>query len=300
MELTKFKASEVSYHIKHDIREISFEKSFGNEAIDRDLSKDNYSLIERGKNASEINKYRKQIEKEIFKYNRKNIVHAIEVCIQCPKDCPDEQKEAFFRESFNYIVSTLPMGERCVFIAEVHKDERHYSPTGKMISKDHLHIMYIPAVVDTKHEGYKYKLCADQLTKRAKLKALHPGLQKHLDKCGIRATVHRKKEGDGKQIPLTVKQLKELTAATGITLDKGLSIEQLGTIINSNIEYKKQLETLKSLLKEKDKELNELQDKIQELNNEKKNEEEKVWGKEKSWGNSSSSWGKHKEEEKIW
>lgn len=68
MELTKFKPSEVSYHIKHDIRELSINKSFGNEAIDRELSKDNYSLIDRGKNASEINKYRKKIEEYLHRY----------------------------------------------------------------------------------------------------------------------------------------------------------------------------------------------------------------------------------------
>ncbi len=50
-----------------------------------------------------------------------------------------------------------------------------------MISKDHLHVMYVPAVPDSKHEGYSYSRCADELTKRAKLKAFHQGLQKHLN-----------------------------------------------------------------------------------------------------------------------
>ena len=157
-EITKFGASEVAFHIKHDLREIPEGKDYGNESIIPEKSKDNYSLLDRCQTAAEANKYRKEIEKECFSYNRKNLVHAVEVVVQCPADCPPEQKEAFFRESYNYICSTLPMGERCVFVAEVHVDEKHYSPTGEMISKDHLHVMYVPGFPDTKHDGFDYKL----------------------------------------------------------------------------------------------------------------------------------------------
>lgn len=260
MEITKYKAAEVVRHIKHDLRELPDGKSYGNESIDSSLSGNNYSLIDRGKNAAEVNKYRKQLEKEIFKYNRKDLVHAVEAVIQLPDDCPEEDKERFFKECFNYICSTLPMGEKCVFVAEVHRDEKHFSPTGEMISKDHLHIMYVPAVFDNKHEGYQYKLCADELTKKARLKALHPGLQAHLNKEGISATVFRKNEGDGKQIPLTVKQLKELTAATGIKLDKSITIEDLASIIKQNISYEKRIDVLNSIIKDKDKSIELLKD----------------------------------------
>lgn len=332
MELTKYQSAAVLAHIRHDLREIPDGKSYGNESIDHELSKNNYSLINRGNNTAEINQYRKQLEKEIFRYNRKNVVRAVETVIQCPKDCPEEQKDAFFRESFNYICSTLPMGEKCVFVAEVHKDEKHYTPTGEMISKDHIHIMYIPAVPDTKHEGFQYKLCADQLTKRAKLKALHPGLQEHLDKCGIKATVYRKKDSDGKQISLTVKQLKQLTATTGITLDQGITVEQLGQIISKNVEYRKQLETIitnhnilseinmkkdeeikqlkekvASLIetdKSREKELLESREKIQELESRQKDVDNDItWGNNNSWDVYSNEWGKYSteiDEEKTW
>ena len=165
-ELTKFGASEVAYHIRHDLRDLPAGKAYGNEAVDSSLSRGNYSLLKgRCQTAVEANKYRKKIEEEVFKYNRKNLVHAVEIVVQCPSNCPADQKEAFFQETYKYICSTLPMGERSVFVAQVHVDERHYSPTGKMISKDHLHVMYVPAIKDTKHEGYEYRLCADQLTK---------------------------------------------------------------------------------------------------------------------------------------
>ena len=233
-EITKFGASEVAFHIKHDLREIPEGKDYGNESIIPEKSKDNYSLLDRCQTAAEANKYRKQIEKECFSYNRKNLVHAVEVVVQCPADCPPEQKEAFFRESYNYICSTLPMGERCVFVAEVHVDEKHYSPTGEMISKDHLHVMYVPGVPDTKHDGFDYKLCADELTKRAKLREFHPGLQSHLDSHGIKATVYSKKEGDGKTIGLSVKQLKEITEKTGLKIDKSITVDKLAEILKVN------------------------------------------------------------------
>lgn len=244
-EITKFGASEVAFHIKHDLREIPEGKDYGNESIIPEKSKDNYSLLDRCQTAAEANKYRKQIEKECFSYNRKNLVHAVEVVVQCPADCPPEQKEAFFRESYNYICSTLPMGERCVFVAEVHVDEKHYSPTREMISKDHLHVMYVPGVPDTKHDGFDYKLCADELTKRAKFREFHPGLQAHLDSHGIKATVYSKKEGDGKTIGLSVKQLKEITEKTGLKIDKSITVDQLAEILKVNCDitiYDKRLQ----------------------------------------------------------
>lgn len=265
MEITKFQSSEVAFHIRHDLRELPNEKSYGNESINPDLTKNNYSLVDRGKTAAEVNKYRKELEKEIFHYNRKNLVHACEAVIQCPADCPPEQKEAFFRESYSYFVSTLPMGERCVFVAEVHTDERHYAPDGSMISKDHLHIMYVPGVPDTKHDGYEYKLCADQLTKKAQLRALHPGLQKHLDDCGIKATVYRKKEGEGKNIALSVKQLKELTERTGIKLDHSLSVEELSQIINSNVLKEKQIKGFQHQLRQKEAEIASVRSELSEV-----------------------------------
>lgn len=250
MELTKFGAAEVLYHIKHDLRELPSGKSYGNYSIDPDLSSLNYSLIDIGKNAAEVNKYRKNLEKEIFKYNRKNLVHAIEVVIQCPNDCPPSQKNLFFIESFEYIASTLPRGKKDIFIAQVHKDEKHFSPTGEVISKDHIHIMYCPAVKDLKHDEFEYKLCADALTKRASLRRMHPELQAHINSKGIQATVFRKKNGDGKAISLSVKQLKEITEKTGLKIDHTLTINELAQIISNNIELSRKVNELSATVTE--------------------------------------------------
>lgn len=240
MEIKKYQTENVLYHIRHNLRELPMNKSHGNKSINPELTGQNYSLINRGNTAKEVNEYRLNLEKEIFKYNRKNLVHAIEVVIQCPNDCPTDQKDAFFRESLNYICDTLPMGERCVFVAQVHKDEKHYTPDGTMISKDHLHIMYTPAVKDTKHEEFQYKLCANDLTKKTRLLKLHPGLQKHLDNAGIHATVYNKKSStnDGKTIALSVSQLKALTKNAGVVIDKPVTIDELANILVENQKLK--------------------------------------------------------------
>lgn len=276
-EKTKHGRNDTRRYIGHNLRQIPEGRSYGNEDVDTSLTDQNYSLIKRGNTTEEVNAYRLQIEKEIFHYNRSNLVHCIEDVIQLPDDCPREQEREFFQECLNYIIKGLPMGERSVFLAEVHKDEHKYVD-GVDISKPHLHVMYVPAVKDTKHEGFEYKLCADALTKRAALKAWHPGLQKHLDDCGIKATVYRKKEGDGKTIGLSVKQLKEITNKTGIVLKKSITVDQLAEILQNNrdiviedkairkklSEYEQQHNVLTSSLDEKDKTISALKSRLQD------------------------------------
>lgn len=238
------------YYIRHAMRELPEGKSHGNEDIDMTLTEEkNYSLVHgRCQTAAEANSYRKELEKELFKYNRKGLVKTIEIVIQCPDDCTD--KEAFFETSYRYVCDkVLPMGERCVVTAQVHGDEHKFlkdengnyrlDETGQKIdiSKDHLHIIAVPAVPDTKHADYEWKLSAHDLTSKGRLRQFHPGLQKACDDAGIQATVYQK-EGDGKTIGLTVKQLKEITNKTGIVIDKSLTVEQLSEILQENRDIK--------------------------------------------------------------
>lgn len=312
-DIKKYRSEEVNYQIRHALRALPEGKYSGNDSINPELTASNYSLLEgRCQTAAEAIKYRKNLEKEIFKYNRKNLVHAVNWAVQCPNDCPPDQKELFFKETYKYICSTLPMGEKCVLVAQVHVDEKHFSPTGELISKDHLHIIYVPAVEDTKHDGFSYRLCADQLTKKAQLKAFHPGLQKHLNDVGIMATVYRKKEGDGRSISLSVSQLKEFTKKTGITLDHSLTVDELSQIINANILKGKQLQIMKEELSKKDAQIESLTAKLSAKENalsnlhqnelspgsktaktEHKNQENLpgyTWGSDTSWGQS-PGWG---------
>ena len=212
--------------IRHNMRELPHGKSYGNTSVNTKLSKNNYSLIDRGKTADEINNYRKNIENQLYRFKRKNAVKSIEVVIQKPDDCNDEK--LFFKECLNYIVSTLPMGEKSVFMAEVHKDE-HKIVNGVDISKPHLHIMYVPAVKDDKHKEYDYKLCADALTKRENFRTFHPKLQRWLDEKGVKGTVLNKNKS-GKSFKLTVSQLKEFTDTTGVVINGSKTIDELALL----------------------------------------------------------------------
>ena len=250
------------YFIRHNMRELPPDKTPSNIEIDPERTKDNYSIISRGKTAEEVNDYRKQIESEIFHYNRKNLVRSVEVVITLPTDCPPEQEEAFFKESYNYVVSTLPMGEKCVFLAEVHKDEGRVQKDGVTVieSPPHMHIMYVPGVPDEKHDGYDFKLCADQLTKRAQLKQFHPKFQKWLDDAGIKATVHSGVTG-GQNV--SVSELKQLTKETGLTLAEVKELQQDKTTLLNMLQERDQKNTLlKAALHTKDTTISELTERL--------------------------------------
>lgn len=265
------------YFIRHNMRELPPDKTPSNVEIDPERTKDNYSIISRGKTAEEVNEYRKQIESEIFHYNRKNLVRSVEVVITLPADVEPGQEEAFFKESYNYVVSTLPMGEKCVFLAEVHMDEGRIQKDGVTIieSPPHMHLMYVPGVPDEKHEGYDFKLCADQLTKRAQLKQFHPNFQKWLDDAGIKATVHSGVTG-GQSISVT--ELKQLTKETGLTLSEIKELQQDKNILFNQLQEREQkaallqaaiqmkdttISDLQTASAEKDKTISELTVKVQ-------------------------------------
>lgn len=312
--MIKYKENAVMPHIKHDLRDKPEGASYGNESIDLSLTKNNYSLVDRGRNAKEVNAYRKNLEKELFVFNRSNLIHGIEICIHCPSDCPEEQEKDFFKEVFNFVCGTLPMGEKCVLVAQVHKDERHYSPSGEMISHNHIHIMFTPAVKDKKHTEYEYKLCANEIITRRYLLSFYPNLQKHLDNCGINANVYKNRKG--KNIPLTVSQLKDFTAKTGIVLKDGFTIDTLTEIVQ---DYSKQLDLVQNSLensKKKDAEITRLKEtlsitqsfleasekNLRESNQKIKDMEvnQKTYDKEKfGWGNTSSNWGILNDEEEM-
>lgn len=211
--------------IQHNIREFKSGKCPTNIEVNPEKSKDNYSLIRRGNTAKEIEAYRKKITAECFHYKRKNIVFANEVIFTLPHDTPYEQEYAFFEESLKYLINTLPMGEKCIFLAEVHCDEGQILKDGKTVveGQKHLHVMYVPAVADSKHDGYHYKLCSDTLTRRSMLKQWHPKYQKWLDDAGIKGTVYSgKTSGKG----ISVKSLKEISKTTGLSFDQIQDLEK--------------------------------------------------------------------------
>lgn len=282
-------AYDTLYCIRHTLRELPPQKRHSNEDIDESLTQQNYSLLHgRCQTAYEANRYRKELEQSIFKYNRKGIIKTIEIVIQKPADC--EQEEAFFQTAYRYICSKiLPMGELAVICATVHKDEHKYlkDQNGNFkldeggnkidISKPHLHIIAVPAVPDKKHEAFEWKLSAHDLTSKSRLKMLHPGLQKACDDAGIHATVYQKKEGNSQVISLTAKQLKEITNKTGIVLQKSITIDELAELIKQNHDvkikdallqkkinaYEKQMSLLFDVLSSQDVTISDLKSEVQ-------------------------------------
>lgn len=260
-EIQKLQANEVLPIIKHNMRHLEDGNPNGNDAIQPELTRENYSLIEpRGATCKEINNYRKAIEKTIHKYNRKGLVSAVEIVVQRPSDLPPEFEKEFYQECHNFLMQKFLGGEeKFCFVSEVHKDEKHLSPTtGKVISHDHLHTMIIPAVRTDKYEGFTHKLSAHDLTSKKMLHTLHPELQAHLNSKGIPCTVYAKKDGDGKTIGLSGKQLKQITELTGVTIERSMTIDDLANLISHNIE-------LANVLQLKDTTLSQLQEKVEYL-----------------------------------
>lgn len=256
--LKKYKTGIVGV-IKHNIRDFKNGKCPTNMEVDPNRTQYNYSLLRRGNTAKQIEHYRKQIENECFHYKRKDLIHANEVICTLPKDCPKDQELAFFQESLKYIASTLPMGERCIFLAEVHCDEGHVLKDKKTVVEGakHLHVMYVPAVPDTKHDGFEYKLCSDQLTRRSILLKWHSSYQSWISNAGISATV-----ASGVTIDkgISVKSLKEMSKTTGLSYEQVQSLKVENERLNAelkNKEYelsaaKQKLQTLEKQLVERE------------------------------------------------
>ena len=76
-----------------------------------------------------------------------------------------------------------------------------------------------------------------------------------MDENGIRATVVRKKEGSGRNIKLTVDQLKTITKETGLTIDKSMTAESLAELLSGYIAENKELKKMVGELSEKNREL---------------------------------------------
>ena len=258
MDIKKYQNNSIFKVIRHNIRELQPGKSYSNKNIIPELCHNNETLIFRGRTAKEINQYRRNLEKEVFAYNRSNLVHAIEVVIQCQSDCPPDQEEAFYHACYNFWANRLPMGERCIFLAQVHKDEIVKNRFGERISRNHLHLMFSPCVEDTKHPGFQYKLCADALTRKSILKKLHQELQEYIRQAGITATVVGTGSGRGQTIKLSIDQLKQLTQITGVALDKPLTFQDLAELITRNQEQAKEIEHLFRNIQEKDGRINDI------------------------------------------
>ena len=277
------------YTFRHLNRELPPNKYHSNDSIRLDLSHQNIHLLQRGDTAEKINQYRKNLEKEVYQYKRKGLIHAISFCIHAPDDLNPSDYNSFFEASLEYVTTLLPYGSDAVYDAVAHYDEFHYSPSGELISHPHIHIVAGAIVPDTnKKHSQDWKLNSHDILSPSKMKKFHPDFQKFLDEKGIKATVYKKKD-TGKIIPLSVKQLKEITATTGLVIKEALTLNNLISIINKNVELQKMIET-------KETEISKLKEELQKT---KEVEKQNTWGSSNAWGNSrNKNHVKHEEIEK--
>ena len=147
------------------------------------------------------------------------------------------------------------MGERCIIQAVVHRDEIVKNGDGERISHNHMHLSFIPAVPDKKHEGYDYKLNAYELTKKTVLMTLHPDLQKYLNEAGIHATVYRKRKDGGHTLKLSVADLKWITEITGGSFTGTVTVEDLAELINTSFEKDVTIQNLTQEISQKNQEM---------------------------------------------
>ena len=87
----------------------------------------------------------------------------------------------------------------------------------------------------------------------------HPAFQKWMDEHGFDCTVYR----GGGGINLTVDQLKEITRQTGVTLERGLSVDSLSHLINEN---------------------SRLQERVHDLEKQTERTQSRGWGDVSGWG----------------
>ena len=319
----KFTDAAVVNELRHNNRLINNDK---NPDIDSSRTHLNYSLTpyldipedEYYARREEIRKieyeHYKQRKSECYVYNRDDIKTLAGCIVTLPKEItdPTEQKE-FFKTVTSFLSDRY--GKENVVSATVHCDE------GKTITitdsngdvfqefhvgQPHLHLTWIPATeIDhdvlsakphhcTGMDSFQDKISANDVITKRDLQTLHPDMQKYLDNHNVKGRVYVKPDGSGKNINLSVKQMKEITAKTGIVFDKPLD-QKMMEIISENEQIKLSDKQLQAKITELKAEVEVSHEKIEELTNEKvkSSSTDHEWGADiDTWGNSqSNTWG---------
>lgn len=165
MHITKFKANQLGQILKHIER--PKEREYANKNINLERSNENYDLI-----SGDINKINERIN-EVKHFNRSDVVKLVGIVVTLPKDYKGNQ-EKFFEKTTQ--VFSERYGEKNIAYATVHKDEK----------TPHIHLGVIPI---TKDKDGQERLCAKNLFDKNELQRLHPEIEKELNKH-IREPVH--------------------------------------------------------------------------------------------------------------
>ena len=183
----KFNRSSIGNILTHNTREDNDKnrkRNYSNKNINKELTKNNYSLFERKETAiSRTNSIIKEIQGE--KKLRKDAVILVGLCITTPLNTDNkpilnkEQEEQFFRCCYSYLTEKFPY----IVSADVHYDEQiniKECEENEQIKAEihaHLHFTFVPVV----EKNEVKKICAKEVINREMLRSFHSDLQSYLD-----------------------------------------------------------------------------------------------------------------------
>ncbi|WP_285959191.1 MobV family relaxase [Thomasclavelia spiroformis] len=247
MRMEKRNASNIVGMFKHNERK---NENYSNEDINRELSSQNYQLIECDSYKEKIN----QEIKERYKVNksiRKDAVLCVETVFTSDKEFFDkltpEQEKIYFEKSVEFLKEQF--GEKNIIFATVHKDE----------TTPHLHAGFIPMTDDGRlsYKNFvnsKYDLIKLQDKYFEKMVELFPELERG----------QNSKETKAKHIANQEYKIQQKEKAME------LQLEQINKNAMELEEKKKKLEAKKERLKLEDEKLYELDNVLKHVEEKKK------------------------------
>ena len=204
----KFTAHAVVNQLRHIERTI---ENPSNEDIDPTKQNQNYSLSP-DRHISSYD-YFKERKEQLYCYGRDDVKVMAGWVVTAPRDLPQEQHEAFFQSTYNFLANRY--GEENCVQAIVHNHES---------GQPHIHFYFIPVVPDTNPKHIQTeKICANDLINPKELRNFHPDLQRHLKKDGINANVNSgitKAQGGNRSV-WEMKQERKMEFTHDRTIEKG-------------------------------------------------------------------------------
>lgn len=258
-------------YIGHLTQEGYYEHAPSNEEINMNLHHLNKNLTpEYGDSKRDIIKHYRERKKELYCFNRSDVVTALEWTITAPDALSEEERLQFFEASLSYIKEVY--GAENVITGFMHANEGIRDLNGKVLYGHwHAHYIVIPVtkIASPKpiHKNFTEKICNKEVCTLKHLKNWHKNFQDFCDKhLPFKAQVYM----NGKTGGLN-RSVKEIKAET-----------------KYEREHQKVLEL--------ENEIAVLKEKIHSL------EQQKTVTKEHGWGHShESSWGnKTHTEDRLW
>lgn len=173
--------------LRHNNRET---KNPSNIDIDSMRKKLNYSLAppDRSNTLASKEYYDKRLS-EVYRYRRDTLITCDEWIITAPQDLPKDQEAVFFKCCYEFLNHTYD--EKNCIHCTVHHDEGIKNDQGTILyGRPHMHYMYIPIVPYTGTKAYTEKVCNKELMTKEHLSKFHPELQDFLIKSGIHCNIN--------------------------------------------------------------------------------------------------------------